>query len=136
MMTREVYAKFHQFIDYFLFGLITATINILVFFTLHHLFSVYYLTANAVAISLAILFSFLVNKKYVFKTTLHTKKALVREFSLFVSLRLTAALMDMAGLYLIVQLIRFGATQAKIIVEVCIAASNYYISKRVIFKKD
>lgn len=133
---RQLYEKFHQFIDYFLFGLITASINIAVFFVLHELFSLYYLIANSVAVSLAILFSFLVNKKYVFKTKMYTKKALVREFSLFVSLRLTAALMDMAGLYLIVQLVRLGATAAKVIVEVFIASSNYYISKRVIFKKN
>lgn len=125
----------HQFIDYFLFGLITASLNILLFYTLYRRLELNYLLANGIAISLAVLFSYIVNKKFVFHTKMATKKAVAREFILFLSMRATAALMDMAGIYIMVQFVRFSAVFAKVIVEIFIATTNYYVSKAVIFKK-
>lgn len=130
-----LYNKFRQFIDYFLFGVITASLNIMLFFTLQHRLGLNYLVANAVAITLAMVFSYVVNKKFVFHTKMTTKKAVTRELLLFFSMRGTAVLMDMTGIYILVQFIRFRAIFAKIIIELLIASSNYVVSKKLIFKK-
>lgn len=133
-MIRKLYLRFEQFIDYFLFGLITASIGIVVFYILNELFGWQYLAANAVAVTSAILFSYTVNKRYVFKTRTHSRRALLREFGLFVSFRTTAALLDMLGLFLLVTFLRLNPTLAKVGIEVIIASSNYFISSRLIFK--
>ncbi len=133
-MIRNLYVRFEQFIDYFLFGLITASIGIVVFYILNERLGWQYLAANALAVTSAILFSYTVNKRYVFKTHTLTRRAFFREFGLFVSFRATAALLDMLGLFLLVTFIRLNPTWAKISVEVIIASTNYFISRRLIFK--
>ncbi|GEN50430.1 GtrA family protein [Alkalibacterium pelagium] len=135
-MMKKVYGKFHQFIDYFLFGVITASLNIILFYTFNQKIGLHYLLSNAIAITLAILFSYIVNKKFVFHTKMTTKRAVAREMFLFMSMRATAAVMDMAGLYILVQFIRLGATLSKVIIETLIATSNYFVSKRIIFKNE
>lgn len=135
-MMKNVYGKFRQFIDYFLFGVITASLNIILFYTFNQIVGLHYMLANIIAITLAIIFSYIVNKKYVFRTKMATKRAVAREMLLFLSMRATAAVMDMAGLYILVQFIRLGATLSKVIIETLIASSNYFVSKRIIFKNE
>lgn len=135
-MMKNVYGKFRQFIDYFLFGVITASLNIILFYTFNQILGLHYMLANTIAITLAIIFSYIVNKKFVFQTKMATKRAVAREMFLFLSMRATAAVMDMAGLYILVQFIRLGATLSKVIIETLIASSNYFVSKRIIFKNE
>lgn len=80
---RKLYNRFQQFIDYFLFGIVTATLNVGLYFILNEIVGLHYLLANALSISVAILFSFYVNKKFVFKSVSQDKKVIWREFSLF-----------------------------------------------------
>ncbi|MER2064462.1 MAG: GtrA family protein [Alkalibacterium sp.] len=133
-MLKKLYVRFEQFIDYFLFGLVTAGIGILTFYLLNGILNWHYLIANAIAVTCAILFSYIVNKRYVFKSHTKTRKAFFREFGLFVSLRATAAALDMLGLILLVRFFSFDPTWSKIGVEVIIASSNYLISRGIIFK--
>lgn len=132
---KKLYHKFRQFIDYFLYGILTTIISIGLFYILHEIAGLHYLLSNALAIAAAILFSYGVNKKYVFKTHLNTKKAAFQEFLSFVSLRLASAGMDMLALFILVRFVQLNATFSKIIVEIFIATSNYLVSKWFIFKK-
>lgn len=133
-MIKRLYQRFEQFIDYFLFGLVTVAIGILIFYVLNGLLGWHYLVANSIALACAILFSYTVNKRYVFKTHTKTRKAFFKEMSLFVSLRITAALLNMVCLFIAVSIMSFNPTRAKIIVEIIIASSNYLISRGFIFK--
>jgi len=135
-MLKKLYEKFEQFIDYFLFGLATAGIAITVFYVLNELIGWQYLLANAVSVITAILFSYVVNKRYVFKTKARSRLRLLREFGLFVSVRLSAALLNMLGLFVMVSFISMNPTWAKILVETIIASMSYLISRKVIFKKS
>lgn len=135
-MLKKLYEKFEQFIDYFLFGLATAGIAITVFYVLNELIGWQYLLANAVSVITAILFSYVVNKRYVFKTRARSRLRLLREFGLFVSVRLSAALLNMLGLFVMVSFISMNPTWAKILVETIIASTSYLISRKVIFKKS
>lgn len=135
-MLKKLYEKFEQFIDYFLFGLATAGIAITVFYVLNELIGWQYLLANAVSVITAILFSYVVNKRYVFKTKARSRLRLLREFGLFVSVRLSAALLNMLGLFVMVSFISMNPTWAKILVETIIASTSYLISRKVIFKKS
>ncbi|GAA0363855.1 GtrA family protein [Alkalibacterium iburiense] len=133
---KKIYQKFKQFIDYFLYGILTTVISIGLFTILHEVAGLYYLLSNAIAIAAAILFSYVVNKKFVFKTHLSTKKASFQEFSYFVVSRLTSAGLDMLLLFLFVRFIQLNATVSKVFVEVFIASTNYLVSKWFIFKKE
>ncbi|MFO8068828.1 MAG: GtrA family protein [Alkalibacterium sp.] len=129
-----MYYKFEEFIDYFLFGLVTASISILAFYVLNEMIGWHYLIANVVAVTVSILFSYTVNKRYVFKTHTKTRKAFIREFVLFVLFRSTGAALDMFGLFVMVRFFSANPTLAKIGVGTVIASTNYFVSRRLIFK--
>lgn len=78
--------EFKEFFDYFVFGIGTILINFGMFFVLNEMVGLYYTVANLIAITLSILFSFWVNKRYVFKTKQKSKKAVVKEFVLFLAI--------------------------------------------------
>ncbi|WP_423190547.1 GtrA family protein [Alkalibacterium sp. f15] len=129
-----MYYKFEEFIDYFLFGLVTSSISILSFYVLNEIVGWHYLVANIVAVILSILFSYTVNKRYVFKTHTKTRKAFVKEFVFFVLFRSTGAAADMLGLFVMVSFFSFDPTLSKIGVGTVIASSNYFVSRILIFK--
>lgn len=133
---QKIYEQFKELIDYFLFGIGTVVINFGLFFFLNEWVGLHYMWANFIAISFAVLFSFFVNKKYVFRTSPSTQGAAIREFVLFVGLRAGAGLIDMGGLFFLVRMFRLGANWSKIIIEFFIALSNFLFSKFIIFKKD
>ncbi|WP_071848745.1 GtrA family protein [Alkalibacterium sp. 20] len=129
-----MYYKFEEFIEYFLFGLVTSLISILSFYVLNEMIGWHYLIANVVAVTLSILFSYTVNKRYVFKTHTKTRKAFVKEFVLFVLFRSTGATLDMLGLFVLVSFFSLNPTLSKIGVGTVIASSNYFVSRKLIFK--
>ncbi|OJF92052.1 hypothetical protein AX762_10325 [Alkalibacterium sp. 20] len=131
---RKMYYKFEEFIEYFLFGLVTSLISILSFYVLNEMIGWHYLIANVVAVTLSILFSYTVNKRYVFKTHTKTRKAFVKEFVLFVLFRSTGATLDMLGLFVLVSFFSLNPTLSKIGVGTVIASSNYFVSRKLIFK--
>lgn len=133
---KKIYVRYKQFWNYFMYGLFTALINISLFLFLNEKIGMHYLLANVLAITAAIIFSYVVNKRYVFRTHVRGRKALLQEFLTFVSFRVTAAAMDMGGLFILVQFIRLNANISKIIVEIIIATTNYIVSKYFIFKKE
>jgi putative flippase GtrA len=135
-MIHKIYGQFKEFIDYFLFGIGTVIINFGIFFSLNELVGLNYMIANFIAIAVAILFSYFVNKKYVFRSNPSSNWAAVREFALFVGLRAGAGVIDMGGLFLLVRMFRLGANVSKIIIECFIAMSNFLFSKFVIFRKE
>lgn len=131
---QKIYEQFKEFIDYFLFGIGTVAINFGIFFTLNEVIGLNYMLANLIAIACAILFSFFVNKKYVFRSKPSSTQAAAKEFVLFVGLRAGAGVIDMGGLYFLVRMLRLGANLSKIIIECFIATCNFLFSKFVIFR--
>ncbi len=131
---RKLYNRFQQFIDYFLFGIVTATLNVGLYFILNEIVGLHYLLANALSISVAILFSFYVNKKFVFKSVSQDKKVIWREFSLFAGSRLVSASIDMGGLFILVEWFGMNSNWAKVCVEILVATTNFLVSKFIIFK--
>ncbi|GEK90577.1 GtrA family protein [Alkalibacterium kapii] len=134
-MLKRLYTKFQQFIDYFLFGLITAVLAIGIFYVMNVWVGLQYLLANIISVITAILFSYTVNKRYVFKTKTRTWKQSLREFGLFVSVKMSGSLLNMLGLFVFVQFLNMNPTWAKIVLELTIASLSYLISRNLIFKK-
>ena len=67
---KNLYGKFEEVIRYLIFGGLTTAVNIAVFFLCDTTLGMNYLVANAISIVVSIIFAFLTNKKYVFKSIL------------------------------------------------------------------
>ena len=68
------------------------------------------------------------------KTTLF--KVLLKEMVAFFVARIVSLGIDMAGMYLLLEIFKFGKMPAKIIVNVIVIVANYVFSKLFVFRKD
>ena len=124
-----------EVVRYIFFGILTTGVNFASFFLLFTLFGLEGNLANTIAIAMAIVFAFAVNKIYVFHSKSATLAVLVRELSAFVSARLISMALEVAGFFLLYSLVGMDEYLAKVIIGVFVVALNYFVSKFLIFKK-
>lgn len=130
----KLYNKYREIIDYIIFGGLTTLVNIVVFYIFDTLLGWPYLIANAVAIVLSILFAYITNKRFVFKTSDMTAQENIVEFLKFIGFRLISGLADMATMWLLVDLISIDTNIAKLLTQFIVVVLNYVFSKLFIFK--
>lgn len=130
----KLYNKYREIIDYIIFGGLTTLVNIVVFYIFDTLLGWPYLIANAVAIVLSILFAYITNKRFVFKTSDMTAQENIVEFLKFIGFRLVSGLADMATMWLLVDLISIDTNIAKLLTQFIVVVLNYVFSKLFIFK--
>ena len=129
----KFYNKYREIIDYIIFGGLTTLVNIAAFYIFETLLDWPYLTANAVAIVLSILFSYSTNKLFVFKTRDMTFNENLIEFLKFIGFRLVSGLADMAAMWMLVDLISVDTNIAKLLTQFIVVVLNYVFSKLFIF---
>lgn len=129
----NLYYRHREMVDYIFFGGLTTLVNIVVFFIFDTLFGWPYLIANAIAIILSILFAYVTNKLYVFKSSAKSFRENVYEFSKFIGFRLLSGLADMFAMWFLVDLIIMDTNIAKILTQFIVVVLNYVFSKFFIF---
>lgn len=131
---RTLFFQYKEPLLYLFFGGLTTLINIAVYTVLADLLGVYYLTANAAAWVLSVLFAYLTNRRFVFESRSRGAAAVLRELALFTGCRLLSGAFDMGCMYLCVDLIRLPGLAAKILSNVLVVILNYLFSKFLIFR--
>ncbi|WP_027108241.1 GtrA family protein [Lacticigenium naphthae] len=131
----SIYKKFQEIIHYGLFGILTTVVNIGTFYLFETILSFPYLFANAIAIFISIVFAYVTNKKYVFKTQTTSLKQTVTEFLYFFGFRLISGLFDMGSMFLLVDGLNLGTNLSKVLTQFVVVVSNYLFSKFFIFKE-
>ena len=129
----NLYYRYREIIDYIFFGGLTTLVNIVVFFIFDSLLSWPYLVANAIAIVLSILFAYVTNKLFVFKTSSNDLKENIYEFIKFIGFRLLSGLADMFSMWVLVDLIFVDPNLAKLLTQFIVVVLNYVFSKFFIF---
>lgn len=130
----KLYNKYREIIDYIIFGGLTTMVNIVAFFIFDTLLGWPYLIANAIAIVVSILFAYVTNKLFVFKTKDMTASENIVEFLKFIGFRLISGLADMAAMWMLVDLISIDTNIAKLLTQFIVVVLNYVFSKLFIFK--
>lgn len=129
----DLYKKHQELISYIVFGGLTTVVNIVVFFLLDTGLSWPYLVANGVAIVVSILFAYVTNKLFVFKTKGLNTRENIYEFFRFIGFRLLSGLADMATMWVLVDLMTVDTNLAKLATQFIVVVLNYIFSKFLIF---
>ncbi len=129
----ELFKKHREIIDYIFFGGLTTLVNIAAFFILDTLLGWPYLTANAAAILVSILFAYLTNKLFVFRTHGLSARENIWEFLRFIGFRLLSGLADMAAMWLLVDFLTIETNLSKLLTQFIVVVLNYAFSKLFIF---
>lgn len=132
--------NYKQFFNYAITGVLTTLVNWLVYSVLVKRFNLFINISNIIAWVVAVIFSFITNKLYVFPSESFEWKRLIKEFTLFFTGRISTGAMEIFGFPLLMVL---GLNQsffgveglvAKMAIGVIVGILNYYISKYLVFR--
>ena len=119
-----------ELLNYVVVGGLTTLVNFVVYFFCTHI-QLHYLIANVIAWIFAVLFAYIANRKYVFKSEGNDQKA---EFIQFVSLRAVTLVVESLLLFVCIQLAAMNENIAKIFVSIVTVIGNYVFCKFMIIK--
>lgn len=129
---KELWTKYREIITYLIFGVLTTIVSIASYYVSAKLFYIDWQISNVISFVCAVLFAYITNKIFVFQS----KGNVLKEFISFIGMRLVSFGIDMALMYIFVDLVLMDDMIAKIIVQVIVVVSNYLFSKLFIFKKE
>ena len=132
---KELFLKYKEVIAYLFFGGLTTVVNIVAYFVCTSIFALNYLVANAIAWVVSVAFSYVTNRTWVFESKVKGFSAILREVTAFVGCRVLSGVMDMAIMFVSVDLIGIPDGIAKFITQVVVVVLNYLFSKLIIFRK-
>ena len=133
----NLYLKYKEAVLYLVFGGFTTLINIVAYAVCSHVIGIDMLLSNAIAWILGVAFAYITNKIFVFESQTSGIGALIKECLSFVWCRLATGLMDMAIMYVTVDVLHWSDMIMKILSNILVIVLNFVFSKLFIFaKKD
>ena len=121
-------------ITYIIFGVLTTAVDWITHRILWHM-GAEYQVSTAISWAAAVLFAFVSNKFFVFRSFEMKPGRLWKEFVSFVACRIATFAITMAGMVLMVGMLRWNEFLGKLVVSAVSMVLNYIPSKLFIFKK-
>lgn len=116
--------------SYTVFGVLTTILSILTYkFFLY--INIYYVISTTLSTVIAVIFAYLTNRKYVFKSSNHIFQESIR----FFVARIIVFILETFMLIASVSYLEFDEFYSKIAVTIFVVMINYTLSKFVIFRK-
>lgn len=131
----NLWNKNKEIINYLIFGGLTTVINVFIyclitFWILDANDMMELQIANGMAWILSVLFAYITNKKYVFKSK---SKRILREVSSFFGSRVFTLILEMIIMFVGVSLFMINDKVIKIISQIVVIIGNYLLSKMLVF---
>lgn len=126
--------KYREYVLYVFFGGCTTVINLAVYQALYSLFKAPNLVSTVIAWLAAVIFAFVTNRKFVFRSTAHDAKGKTREAEGFLICRILTGLLELPVMHLTVDVWLWNSTLSKLVSGIISAVLNYVVSKFLIFK--
>ena len=124
--------KYKEQILYLVFGGLTTLINIIVFFITNKVLNISWQISNILAWFFAVLFAYIVNRKFVFESK---NENVLKEMISFFFFRILSLFIDMAVMFIFIDIIKLDSAISKLLVQFIIVVVNYIFSKLIIFNK-
>ncbi|MEA5093478.1 MAG: GtrA family protein [Sedimentibacter saalensis] len=121
---------------YIFFGALTVFVNLLSYLISKSILGFSVNHANILSIIIAILFAYIVNSKFVFKSDCNSIKQKLREFLKFISARFTTMIIEVVGLIVFTEIFMIDDFLSKILIQLIVLVLNYILSKLLVFKNN
>ncbi len=129
-----LYNKYKEIILYLFFGGLTFVVSIASYAFFEYSLKLSPLIANIFSWILAVIFAYLTNRIWVFKNIAQDIKGILQEVVSFFSGRILTLVIEEIILYIGITLLEFNSIATKIIGQIVVIISNYFISKLLVFK--
>ena len=126
----------NQGVRYVFFGGCTTMVNLVSYWFLRTVLAMDLTRANFIAVVLAILFAYLVNKLFVFESKQNSFLDLIREAGRFFGLRLVTMFIEVFGMVLMCSVWTVPDMYAKLVLQVVVLVLNFVFSKIFVFGKE
>jgi len=132
---RKLFHKYEDIILYLFFGGLTTLINYLAYLPCYNLLGIPAAVSNMIAWVVAVIFAFLTNKPFVFKSHDWSRKTVVPELMKFLSCRIGSGLLETLIIFVSVDLLNLNGNVMKLVTSILVVLLNYFGSKWLVFKK-
>ena len=128
---KSLSSKNQEIVNYLIVGVLTTIVSIVSYY-LFRSFIDNYLICTIISWIIAVLFAYVTNRRFVFKSK---NKKILKEFISFVVSRLLSLGIEVLSMIILVDLLSIDDRISKILVQVIIIVLNYIFSKIFVFKR-
>lgn len=129
----DLYKKYEEIINYLIVGGMTTLVSISIYALFTKCFHINYMIANVISWIISVLFAYVTNRIFVFKSK---SENIVLEIYQFFKYRIFSFLIEIFLMYVFVELINIDDMISKVIVQIIVIVLNYVFSKLFVFKKE
>lgn len=132
---KQLFFKHYDILIYLIFGVLTTAVNYAVYLPLYNLMGCGVVISNSIAWIVAVLFAFVTNKPFVFRSHDWSAKTTIPELTKFISCRIASGVMETVILFVAVDCLAMNGNIWKLITQMLVIVMNYVGSKLVVFRK-
>lgn len=130
-----LFRKHRDVVCYLFFGMLTTLVNYLVYLPLFNWAGLSGTASNAIAWASAVIFAYLTNKPFVFRSRDWSRETVIPEFTKFIGCRLGSGLLETACIFVLVDVLLLNGNAVKLVLSAVVVILNYIGSKAVVFRK-
>lgn len=131
---KQFYQDHKEVVLYLIFGGFTFIISVVSFTILNVYLHLDALLSNIISWIIAILFSFITNKKWVFFTESDSKGSIIGQLISFIAARIFTLIIEEIILYIFIYTCGFSSLIVKLVAQIIVIGTNYILSKMYVFK--
>lgn len=132
---KGLFRKNRELISYLVFGVLTTAVNYITYLLFAPLFTTT-TVPTAIAWILSVIFAYITNRIFVFRSTARGWRALSFEVISFFGARALSGVLDVAFMWLFADYMGFNDKWMKLISNIFVIIFNYIASKLVVFRKN
>lgn len=130
----ELVKSHADLVAYAVFGVLTTVVNVVSYWVCSHLLGMPTVPASVVAWIASVAFAFVTNRRWVFHSEAVGARAVALEAVSFFASRFATGVVDWAGMWLLVDVLRLPDVPVKILVNIIVIVLNYVASKLIVFR--
>lgn len=132
---KELLDKYWDVISYLFFGGLTTAVHYIVYLPCVYLLEMSSALSTAIAWTAAVIFAYVTNKPFVFKSHDWSMKTVLPEFGKFLTSRIGSGILNVLLMGLTVDILGWHELAMMVIVSVLVVIVNYVTSKLLVFRK-
>ena len=122
----------HLIVRYMISGSMAAVVNLILFFVLHHIYRVYYITSSIAAFVVSFLISLILQKLWTFQDRSFYK--FHHQLGKYLLTSLFGLAVDVLVLYICVEYFGFYALVGQVVAGLLTACCTFFLSRNFVFK--
>ena len=132
---KALFIRHYDLLAYLFFGVLTTAVNYVVYLPCYNWLELSAGISNVIAWVTAVIFAFLTNKPFVFKSHDWSPKVLIPELAGFLGCRIGSGVLETVLIFVTVDWLGWNGNWMKLFTSVLVVVLNYVGSKLLVFRK-